>query len=486
MKSENPVHKDLKRDLGLGSAITLVVANMIGTGIFTTSGFIMGTLGSPKAMLFCWFMGGILALCGALCYGELGAIFPQAGGEYVFLRESFGKLMGFLSGWISLVVGFSAPIAAAAIAFASYFFRVFPNSLIRNPHTPFYKSFFFNISPITLLALGIILLFSAIQCYGLLLGSRVQNLLTGFKISLISLFIVAAFIFGNGSMAHFSVETPLDTIFSTGFAGSLIFVSFAYSGWNAAAYLGAEIKNPAKNIPRALFWGTLLVMMLYLLLNIVFIYALPASKIKGVMEVGAKSAFALFGNGLERAFSGAITFCLLSVISAMIMAGPRVYYAMAKDHLFFKRFGRVTQRRRTPGQAIMLQAAIAAFMVLTSSFEKLLIYIGFTLSIFAVFTILGMMLIRVKGNHPERSYRTFGYPFTPILFILGNLWIILFSIYANPLATICGTGTILSGVLIFYCFDRKAPRASLRNRLPLTPPPGNPGEALQEKKSYDV
>ena len=156
----------------------------------------------------CWFMGGILALCGALCYGELGAIFPQAGGEYVFLRESFGKLMGFLSGWISLVVGFSAPIAAAAIAFASYFFRIFPDGLIRNPHASFYESTLFDISPITLLALGIILLFSAIQCYGLLLGSRVQNFLTGFKIAIIFLFIAAALILGNGSMAHFSVETP--------------------------------------------------------------------------------------------------------------------------------------------------------------------------------------------------------------------------------------------------------------------------------------
>ncbi len=370
--------------------------------------------------------------------------------------------------------------------FCIVFLPRFPEQPGPEPARFLFESTFFNVSPITLLALGIILLFSVIQCYDLLLGSRVQNLLTGFKIAIILIFIVAGLTLGNGSMAHFSVETPLNSIFSTAFASSLIFVSFAYSGWNAAAYLGAEIKNPAKNIPRALFWGTLFVMVLYLLLNIVFIYSLPVSEMKGVMEVGAKSAFALFGGGVEKVFSGAITFCLLSVISAMIMAGPRVYYAMAKDHLFFKRFGRVNQRRRTPGQAIMLQAAIAAFMVLTSSFEKLLIYIGFTLSIFAMLTVLGMMVIRVKGRHPESSYRTFGYPFTPILFILGNLWIILFSIYANPLAAICGAGTILSGVLIFYCFNRKAPRASLRNRLPLMAPPGNPGETLQKKESYEV
>ena len=466
MKSKNPIHKDLKRNLGIGSAITLVVANMIGAGIFTTSGFIMATLGSPKAMLLCWFMGGILALCGALCYGELGAMFPQAGGEYVFLRESFGKLMGFLSGWISLVVGFSAPIAAAAIAFASYFFRVFPDSPAWNPHAPFYESAFFHISPITLLAVGIIMVFSVIHCYSLLLGSRVQNLLTGFKIAIILIFVVAGLAFGNGSMAHFFVETSLDSIFSTGFAGSLIFVSFAYSGWNAAAYLGSEIKNPAKNIPLALFWGAFFVMVLYLLLNIVFIYALPVSEMKGVMEVGAKSAFALFGGGAETAFSGAITFCLLSVISAMIMAGPRVYYAMAKDHLFFERFGRVTQKRQTPAAAIILQAAIAILMVFTSSFEKLLIYIGFTLSIFAVLTVLGMMVLRVKGSHPESPYKTFGYPVTPILFILSNLWIIAFSIKGNPMATLCAAGTIVGGIVVFLCFNWKTPRFFSGNRLP--------------------
>ena len=454
MKSGNPVHNDLKRGLGLGSAITLVVANMIGTGIFTTSGFIMGTLGSPKAMLFCWFMGGILALCGALCYGELGAMFPRAGGEYVFLRESFGKLMGFLSGWISLVVGFSAPIAAASIAFASYFFRVFPGNPAGDPHASFYESTFFSISPITLLALSIIIFFSIIHCYSLILGSRLQNFLTGFKIAIILIFIVAGLTLGNGETAHFVAATPLNSIFSSGFAGSLIFISFAYSGWNAAAYLGSEIKNPAKNIPLALFWGTLFVMALYLLLNAVFIYALPVSEMKGVMEVGAKSALALFGSGVERVFSGAVAFCLLSVISAMIMAGPRVYFAMAKDHLFFKRFGMVTQKHQTPSHAIILQAAIAALMVLTSSFEKLLIYIGFTLSIFAVLTVLGMMVLRIKGHYPASPYKTFAYPITPILFILSNLWIIVFSIKDNPLATLCGGGTILCGIAVFLFFNR--------------------------------
>ena len=248
------------------------------------------------------------------------------------------------------MVGFSAPIAAAAIAFASYFFRIFPGLQAQDPHAPLFESAFLDISPITLLAVGVIIFFSIIQGYSLLLGSRVQNLLTGFKIAIILIFIVAGFTAGNGSIRNFSVETPLDSILSTGFAGSLIFVSFAYSGWNAAAYLGSEIKDPARNIPLALFWGALLVMVLYLLLNMVFVYALPVSKMKGVVEVGAASASALFGGGIERAFSGAITFCLLSVISAMVMAGPTGLLCHGKGPALFQtvRKGYPTTRNSGP------------------------------------------------------------------------------------------------------------------------------------------
>jgi basic amino acid/polyamine antiporter, APA family len=437
----------LRRELGAGSATILVIANMIGTGVFTTSGFIMEALGDPVAMLGCWFVGGILALLGALCYGELGAMYPSAGGEYVYLREGLGRLSGFLSGWTSLIVGFSAPIAAAAMAFASYFFRVFPHALPDAAHASSRQS---------LLAVGIIVLFSLIHAGGLHLGTRVQNILTGFKIAAVLAFVGAGIAFGEGSIAHFSSGSPAGALFSSGFASSLVFVSFAYSGWNAAAYLGAEIKDPARNLPRSLFWGTLFVMILYLLLNGVFIYALSSSHMSGVLEVGAASAFALFGEGMERIFAGAITFSLLSVISAMILAGPRVYYAMARDGLFFARFSRVDQRRGTPAQAIFLQGGIAILMVITASFDKLLLYIGVTLSLFAMLTVVGMMVLRAKGYSPQTPYRTFGYPVTPLLFILFNLWMIVFCVMGNPMVALYSAGTIALGVGVFFCFDRKA------------------------------
>ena len=467
MAENNKNHRDLKREISLASATILVIANMIGTGIFTTSGLIMEALRNPQAMLLCWFLGGVLALSGALCYGELGSMFPKAGGEYVFLRESFGKFMGFLSGWISLIVGFSAPIAAASIAFASYFFCTLPKSSGEISHVVFFETEIFAVSSLTILACGIIITFSLVHSYSVYFGSRVQNVLTTFKVAIILAFVFSAFLFGKGSIDHFSPGLDFGLIFSGEFATSLIFISFAYSGWNAAAYLGGEIKDATRNIPLALFWGTLIVMILYIFLNSVFIYALPPQQMVGVIDIGAKSAFAMLGGNVGNIFSIAITVCLLSVISAMIMAGPRVYYAMAKDGMFFRRFARVTKAHQTPAPSILLQAAIAIFMVMTSSFEKLLIYIGFTLSVFAVLTVGGMMLLRIKQPHARRVYRTFGYPITPLLFILSNLWIIVFSIKENPTVSVYGAGTIIAGALVYCYFNwTNRGRESLDNEWP--------------------
>ena len=451
----NLSNSELKREISFFSATILVIANMVGTGIFTTSGFIIEELGNPQTMLLCWFVGGIFALCGALCYGELGAMFPRAGGEYVFLRESFGKCMGFLSGWISLIVGFSAPIAAASIAFTTYFFGALSASLSPEFTVPFLGVNIFTISPITILAAAIIIIFSLVHYHSIFLGTRVQNGLTVFKIGLIVVFVIGGLLLGDGSTGNFSEGLDMSSVFQDNFAISLIFVSFAYSGWNAAAYLGGEIKKPSRNIPLALFTGTFLVMCLYLLLNVVYVYALPAKEMSGVLEVGARSAASLFGGDISKYFSGAIAIGLLSVLSAMIMTGPRVYYAMAKDGVFFELFGKVNSLHRTPVYAIFLQAAIAIIMVITASFDKLLIYIGFTLSLCAMLTVVGMIFLRIKQPALAKNYKTFGYPVTPLLFILGNLWIIYFSIKSRPVTSLFGLGTIGLGLLIYLYFGSK-------------------------------
>jgi len=452
---KNPLNDHhLKREIGLFSATILVVANMIGTGIFTTSGFIIQELGHPMVLLLCWLIGGVFALCGALCYGELGAAFPEAGGEYVYLRESFGKLVAFLSGWISLLVGFSAPIAATAIAFATYSSAILPLSAHPQFSLTISGITFFTVSPVNILAIASILILSFVHYHSIKVGSRVQNTLTSVKILIIALFISGGFLLGTGSLSHFSLDFPLTSMFQGKFAVSLIFVSFAYSGWNAAAYLGSEIKDPSRNIPVALFTGTLLVLILYMLLNVVYIYALPAGRMSGVLEIGSLSASSLFGKNIGKYFGGAIAIGILSALSAMILTGPRVYYAMSRDGVFFELFGRVNQKYRTPAFSIFLQATIAILFILTSSFENLLIYIGFTLALFAMLTVLGLMILRLRQKALVSPYQTFGYPVTPIIFIAGNLWIAYFSIRNRPITSLWGLATIGAGMLVYLYFKR--------------------------------
>jgi len=439
--------------------MVLVVANMVGTGIFTTSGFIMQELGNPYSLLICWAIGGFIALCGALCYGELGALFPRAGGEYVFLRESLGKAMGFLTGWISLIVGFSAPIAAAAIAFSSYLFKALPGGKLFEFQLALREITYLKISPLTLLAACTVLGISLVHYHSLNLGTRVQNCLTAFKICILLIFIVLGFCLGQGSTAHFDYPLNTGTIFQGPFAVALIYVTFAYSGWNAAAYLGSEIKNPERNIPLALVAGTGLVLVLYLLLNLVFIYALSPEEMSGMLEVGNQAAEALFGPAAGKLFSLAISLGLLSVISAMIMSGPRIYYAMAKDNVFFQQFSQVNSNRNTPASSIFLQAGLAIFMIITTSFDSLLLYIGFTLSLFALLTVAGLMYLRRKRPDLKSSYRTFGYPVTPLVFILASAWIIVFTISSRPMASLFGLGTILAGFIFYFAFQRRNNRS---------------------------
>jgi APA family basic amino acid/polyamine antiporter len=455
----------LNRRVGLFSAITLVVANMIGTGVFTTSGLIMGELHSSQALLLCWGGGGLFALAGAFCYAELGAMFPRSGGDYVFLRESFGRYAAFLSGWISLIVGFSAPVAAAAIAFSCYAFGEqlwFGNNYIQ---LQIGEWSFFDISPQTLIACGVVLVFSFLHSGSIGVSKGIQNVLTLFKFSLITVFIVIGFFLGDGSWSHFST-TEQQSAFEIGnFATALIFVSFAYSGWNAAAYLGGEIKNPGKNLPIALIAGTLLVTVLYLLLNTVYIYSLPAGELAGSIDVGRKAAGVLFGNTSGAFFSIAIAIGVLSVISAMTMAGPRVYFAMARDGVFFKFFGNMDFKKGNPARAVWLQCCLAILMIITTSFDILLLYIGVLLSLSSIMTVLGMIKLRVTQRQTVRPYKCIAYPIVPIFFIVGNVWIVAFSLWMNPAVILYAGATLAIGVLVEMLYRSKSDTGEVSDAL---------------------
>jgi APA family basic amino acid/polyamine antiporter len=312
-----------------------------------------------------------------------------------------------------------------------------------------------TVSVPVMLAIAVVLMLSILHVHSLRVGSRVQNLLTLFKIALVVGFIAAGLASSAGSTTHFSGGASVGTLLDGKFAVALIFISFAYSGWNAAAYLGGEIKRPSRNIPLAMLIGTLIVTVLYLLLNLVYIYALPADEMKGVMEVAAAAGDRLFGAGIGQWLNGAIALGLLSVLSAMILAGPRVYYAMSRDGIFFPLFGRVSHARHTPVPAIGLQAAIAMVMIVSASYDKLLIYIGFTLSLFAMLTVIGLMRLRHNNPQDMPAYRTWGYPLIPLIFILGNLWIIYFSVKSRPAPVVWGIITIAVGLLVYMYFYRR-------------------------------
>ncbi len=441
----------LQRKLGLFPAANIVVANMIGAGIFTTSGLLMAGLNNPILMLVLWVAGGIIALCGALSYGELGAAMPGAGGEYLFLSRLFHPLFGFLSGWVSFIVGFSAPIAASAMGFSEYFCRalpVIPDWLeihgIMNPA-----------STRTFLSASVILIFTLIHYHGLKSGAIVQNILTLLKVALIVILLMAGFLSGKGEMRNF---VSIGTV-ASGLAGwktiglSLMWIMFAYSGWNASTYLGSEIKNPTKTLPRSLLLGTGVVILLYLGLNVLYIYSTEPAEMKGVISIAGLAMGNLFGRPAEILFSLLISFALFSSLSAFIIIGPRVYYSMAKDGLFFKSVAKIHKKFQVPSNSILLQCIIAIIMVLSGTFEQVLTYMGFALGIFPILTVAGVFKLR-KENHT--SLRLPGFPVVQAIYILAGIMILALSFLERPFESTIASLTVAIGIPAYYIFKKRA------------------------------
>ncbi|HVJ92806.1 MAG TPA: amino acid permease [Labilithrix sp.] len=421
------------RTIPLVHAVGLVVANMIGTGAFTTTGLLAAELGNPLWLLGAWLVGGIVALCGADVYAELGATMPRAGGEYVYLSRAFHPCIGFLSGWISLIVGFSAPIAASAIAFASYLTAVVP-----------------FVAPMTA-AVALVIVVTALHMASVRWGTRVQTFFAGAKVALVLLFVIAGIIVGRGSFEHFTIGGgPPEP---SRLAVALIYVSFAYSGWNAAAYIAGEMKSPASDLPRALVGGTVIVVSLYLALNVVFLYALTPQAMAGEVEIADLAARSLFGPTAGSVLSLLIALALVSSVSAMIMAGPRVYVAMAEDGLFFRPLAR-RAGSGAPWASVALQGSIAAVLVVTATFEQLLVYIGFTLSVFAALTVLAAFVLRRREPDTARPYRARGWPLSPILFLSLSLWMSTYAIITRPTESLAGLITVALGMVLYWARTR--------------------------------
>jgi len=447
----------LLRQLGFFSATALVISNMIGTGIFATTGFMAGQLGSASLILACWAAGALFAFAGALSYSELGINFPSSGGEYVYLTHAYGPEWGFMTGWVSFFAGFSAPIAAAALAFSDYLGHLFPQ--VSREHAGVVVgsgAFSLHLGPSQLVACSLIAAFTILNCFGVGRMAKVQNVLTTTKLVSIVGFILLGFAIGTGSWGHFSEPAvrTVTTALPAQFVVSLLWVMFGYSGWNAATYVAEEIRRPERTLPAALAAGTAIVALLYLGLNMIFIYATSLEKMKGELAIGSISAQNLFGPRVAGAFSALMALAIVSTVSAMVTIGPRVYYAMAKNKAFFPAAAAVDPRWHTPVVAILSQGLCAMLMTLTP-FPDLISYIGFSLTLFTVLSVASLFLFRrrIPGWQRLRAVQ-FAFPLVPAAYILVGVCMMVYGVIWQPRASLTALATVGAGALVYRFFIR--------------------------------
>ncbi len=419
------------------TAAALVIANMVGTGVFTSLGFQLLDFDSGFVLLSLWAVGGAAALCGALCYAELGAALPGSGGEYHFLSEIYHPAAGFISGWVSATVGFAAPTALAALTFGSYLSAVFP-----------------QLSALWL-ATALIACLSLLHCHSHKQSGLTQTMLTLLKLLLIIGFCVAATL-GAGSPQDI-VFTPQAgdglLIMGGAYAVALIYVNYAFSGWNAATYISAELRSPQTTLPWVLAGSTALVALLYLALNGVFLIAAPVDALRGKVEVGYIAAQFAFGEHVAGLVGVMLGILLISTVSAMILAGPRVLHRIGQDFALFRPLGALNEHG-IPSRAILLQAAISLVLLWTSSFERILVFSGALMALNTLFAVLGLFVLRLRRPELHRPFRVTLYPLPPILFLLITGWTLFYTVQQRPTeATLCLY--VLAAGALLYLFSVK-------------------------------
>ncbi len=417
--------------IGFYTAISLVIANMIGTGVFTSLGFQLFNLHSVFVIMVLWLLGGVISFCGALVYGELGVAIPRSGGEYAYLSKLMHPSVGFLSGWVSSTVGFAAPVALAAMALGTYVHKIIPEINI------------------TVCALTVVAIITIIHSTNLKTGSTIQKFLTALKVVVIIGFIIAGFVHTpQHSISILPQSFSVNEIFSAGFWVSLIYVSYAYSGWNAASYIVGDMENPQRNLPKALLLGTFIVTIIYVLLNYIFLYSVPMADLTGVLEIGHISAAHIFGTTIGNLMSLVIAFLLLSSISAMIMAGPRIIKSMGDDLPVLSLLSK-TNKHNVPYMAVIFQSVITVLLILSGQFEKVLTFVGFSLSLFTFLTVCCVFILRKKSIEVTTNYKTWGYPVTPIIFLALTGFTIYFVLTQKPVESLLGLSNVAIGAIIY-------------------------------------
>ncbi|UYZ61724.1 APC family permease [Hymenobacter weizhouensis] len=432
--------------ISLLTGIAIVVANMVGTGVFTSLGFQVLGIQSGFALLMLWVVGGVIALCGALSYGELAAALPRSGGEYHYLSRIYHPALGFLSGWVSATVGFAAPTALAAMALGKYAQSVWPALEPR------------------WLSVAVVVALTAVHATSRQAGSRLQVAFTALKVLVLVVFIGAGLLVATPQPLAFLPRAAPDwqALLSPAFAVSLVYVSYAYSGWNAAVYLTGEVDQPQRNLPRILLAGTAIVLLVYVGLNFVFLYSTPLPKLAGQVEVGFVAATELFGPAVGRLMGGIIAALLVSTVSSMIFAGPRIVQVMGED-LRALRFLAHRSAAGIPVRATLFQTLLTITFILTATFEEVLLYAGFVLSLFTFLTVLGLFVLRVRQPNLSRPYRAWGYPLTPLLFLGLNGWTLWFIAQDKPTETRYGLLTLAAGLVVYGLGRYLAPATSARS-----------------------
>jgi APA family basic amino acid/polyamine antiporter len=443
----------LHKYIGLRSAVALVVANVIGAGIFTTTGFQAADLGHPGWIFALWIAGGVLALCGALCYAELGAANPGAGAEYAYLRDTYGGAVGFMSAVVSLIAGFSAPIAAAAKSFVRYLVHVFPSL-----ETEMVLAFGVTVND--LIALALVWALIALQLRGARAGMRVGDWLTVFKVAGLVAIILAAFTVGRGTLSNLTTIGPVyDSLSGAGLSAalgtSLIFVMFCYSGWNASAYVASEFENPQRDLPRGLLIGTAVVVVIYLAINAVYFYGADVSELAGKVEVGLVASRQLFGQFGTSLVTIVLLVSLIASATAMTIAGPRVYYALGSDYSLFQFLSKTTSSTGAPMTALLVQGVVTSAILLLGRVDQIQQYSGFTLTLFASLAISCVIVNRVRFPDAPRPFKVVAYPLTPLLFLGASLWMMYWALQGRPLESMLALATVGFGGLLFLLTSRR-------------------------------
>jgi len=429
-----------RRTVGFVTACSIVIANIIGTGIFTSLGFQLNDIQSGFALLMLWVIGGIAALCGALCYGELAAALPRSGGEYHFLTKIYHPALGFMAGFVSATVGFAAPVALAAMAFGHYFNGVF------------------GVGSPVVLSFVVVWIVTGFHLRNLQVGSAFQNVSTLVKLLLVGALIGAGFFVPPKQPISFlPASGDKAAILSGAFAIALVYVMYSYSGWNASAYISSEIKRPEKNVPRSLLAGTGVVIVIYVLLNAVFLATTPAEELKGQLEVALIAGKHIFGENGGRLAGAIICLGLVAAISSMTWIGPRVTMSMGEDHWLLRWLG-VKNEHGIPINAIVVQLLFVNLLLLTQRFEDVVRYTQFSLLLCSLLTVLGVIVLRFTKPKITRPYRVWLYPIPPVVFSIITIWMMFYLLRSHTAESLAGLATALLGLLLYFCARKPRPQ----------------------------